>query len=135
MRLDGCLRGLKSSEVMRLVEESTPPPGGVGVQFQVLTHASGAVTAAPSGASSASASDWAASYFESGRRVAASLVGQSAQPIGFTMGLSIAPMVGESAPVYTPVSYAAIGNDKIGEIAQEPVMPPALTCVRGENNR
>jgi hypothetical protein len=72
---------------------------------------------------------------ESGRRVAASLVGQSAQPIGFTIGLSIAPVVGESAPVYTPVSYAAIGNDKIGEIAQEPVMPPALTCIRGENNR
>src|SRR6266478_4131533 len=42
---------------------------------------------------------------------------------------------GESAPVYTPVSYSAIGNDKIGGIAQEPVMPPALTCIRGENNR
>jgi hypothetical protein len=41
-----------------------------------------------------------------------------------------APVVRESAPVYTPVSYAAIGNDKIGEIAQEPVMPPALTCIR-----
>ncbi len=41
---------------------------------------------------------------ESVRRVAASLVGQSAQPIGFTIGLSIAPMVGESAPVYTPVT-------------------------------
>jgi hypothetical protein len=28
-----------------------------------------------------------------------------------------------------PVSYAAIENDKRGEIAQERLMPPALTCV------
>jgi hypothetical protein len=53
------------------------------------------------------------------------------------LGERIGPTIAkrDSAPVYTPVSYAAIGNDKIGEIAQEPVMPPALTCIRGEDKR
>ena len=37
--------------------------------------------------------------------------------------------IGESAPVFAPVSSAAIENDKRGEIAQERLIQPALTCV------
>jgi hypothetical protein len=32
-------------------------------------------------------------------------------------------------PVCDPIPFAAIGKDKRGEIAQERLMPPALTCV------